>query len=264
MTTLPIIFSPGDNVFVKVNDVVKAGQVIVQKVKRKEFVVNIGDELSVSFDRARKYLRKKPGDKINEGDLIAVKRSFFGLNQDKLISKVSGVFSRYERDTGKLIIVCDTDLTYTDIVSPVDGIVTMCDNDKIVLGTERGIYRGTKGTGGSATGEIFVLDSAFIPEGSTDPESEISQYYDLDSRAVGKIVVGASFPRDLLIKCIGMEAIGIVGTEISDDVIAYLDQRKMEAPILEVDKATINDILQWKNKKIYLNSREKEIVLLHA
>lgn len=265
MTTLPIVFSSGVTPSVSVNDSVQIGQVIARQAIQKEYIVNLADEFEASSNKVRKYIKKKPGEKINAGDILAVKKGFLGLSEDKLVSKVAGIFSRYERDTGNLVIATENGLSYTDIVSPVEGIVTICDNDKIVIGTDKDVYTGRKSAGGSTIGEVFVLDGAFRNESEAEAgSSDISLYYTLDSRAVGKIVVGTNFPRDLLIKCIGMEAAGVIGTEIRNEDIEYLMQRRMQVPIIETDFNTISKIQQWKNKKIYLNSQERVLILLHA
>ena len=51
---------------------------------------------------------------------------------------------------------------------------------------------------------IYVLEGAFPKTDKDSKESEISLYYDLDSQAVGKIVIGGEFARDIIIKGIGM------------------------------------------------------------
>lgn len=264
MTTLPILLSAGFVPLVKKNDTVKAGQIIAQKVFHKECIINLAQQFSESSEKVRKYLRKKPGDSVKVGDVLAVKRSFMGVREEKAISRVEGTIARYERDAGNLIITLATETRVSDIVSPVDGIVTMWDNDKIVIGTDKDVYPGRKGAGEAGMGEIFVLDGAFSQQDTSSQESEISLYYALDSRAVGKIIVGGNFPRDLLIKSIGMGAIGIIGTEIRNEDIEYTSGRHMQVPIIEVDNNTVEKIIQWKGKKIYLNSPEKLLVLLHA
>ena len=254
MVKLPILLSAGFVPVVKVNDQVKAGQVISSKVVRKEYIISVTKELSVSTEKARKYLKKNPGDTVTIGDVLAVKKGFFGLNEEKIVARVDGMVSRYERDRGNLVIQALPACLPAgrDVVSPVDGIVVICNNNIIVIGTEKDVYSGTKGVGESVIGEIFIL------------EGDISLYYALDSRAVGKIVVGGNFPRELLIKSVGMGAIGIVGTNIRDADIEYLSSRAMELPIIEVESIIIEKILQWKDKKIYLNSQEKQILFLHA
>ena len=259
MVKLPILLSTGFVPVVKVNDYVKAGQLVASKAGPKEYIITIPKELSISIDKARKCLKKSPGDAVVVGDVLAVKKSFLGLNEEKIISRVNGIVSRYERDSGNLVIQVGSGVEKVgDVVSPVDGMVVICNNNIIVIGTDKDVYPGTKGIGESATGETFILD------GALKGENYISLYYTLDSRAIGKIIVGGNFSRELLIKSIGMGVIGIVGTNIIDADIEYLVRRNMMVPIIEVDNNTIEKIVQWKDKKIYLNSPEKHILLLHA
>ena len=264
MTSLPIVVTPGTHFIVKVNDVVKAGQIIARKTFQKEYTINLVEEFSISLAKARKLLLIKPGDEVRAGEVVAVKKSFLGMSEERIVSKVTGTFSRYERDTGNLVITIDTKENIEDIISPVDGTVVMCDNDKIVIGTERDVFIGNKGTGGSATGEVYVLEGAFPKTDKDARENEISLYYDLDSQAVGKIVIGGEFARDIIIKSIGMGVVGIIGTNIHDEDIDYLATRKLKVPIIELDNKNIKEIIKWKGKKIYLNSQEKVIIILHA
>jgi hypothetical protein len=255
MVKLPILLSAGFVSVVKLNDYVKAGQVVAKKAAPKEHVVKVSRNLSLSVDKVRKCLKKNPGDAVAIGDVLAVKKGFFGLNEERIVSRVDGTVLRYERDNGNLVIGAGGEQEGEEgetVVSPVDGMVCVCNNDTIVIGVDKDFYLGRKGVGKCATGEIFIL------------EGDISLYYALDSRAVGKIIVGGEFSRELLSKSIGMGVIGIIGTNIIDGDIKYLTSRNMLAPIIEVDNTTLERIIQWKGKKIYLNSSEKQILLLHA
>lgn len=264
MTTLPIVLSSGYIPLIKKDDVVCAGQIVAQKITYKEFIANVVKQLEISPEKARKCLCKKPGDKVELGDVLAVKKGFLGLSEEKILSKVSGIFSRYERDSGNIYIKVETEKYVSDIVSPVDGIVAMCDNNKIVIATDKDVYVGINGVGESAQGEVFVIEDAFSHEGKSAEESEISIYYALDSEAIGKIVVGNIFSKDLIIKCIGMGAVGIIGTKIRDEDLKYISFRHLQVPILVVDNDTIEKVIKWKSKKIYLNSQEKIILFLHS
>lgn len=264
MTALPVFLSYGCVPRVKNTEAVKAGQLIAQKILYKECAINIADEFNEPFEKARKYIRKKPGDNVKIGDTLAAKRNFFGFGERKVVSRVEGTISRYARDNGNLFIQLATGSYTSDIVSPVDGIVSLCNNDKIVIETDKDVFPGRKGAGGNGQGEVFILDGAFPENGADSAGSDISLYYALDSRAVGKIIVGRNFQRDLLIKSIGMGAVGIVGTEIDDSDLEYISGRHMHVPLIEVDNDTIEKIIQWKGKKIYLNSLEKLLILLHA
>jgi hypothetical protein len=61
-----------------------------------------------------------------------------------------------------------------------------------------------------------------------------------------------------------MGVTGIIGTEIEDSDLEYISSRNMQVPLIEVDNDTIEKIIKWKGKKIYLNSLEKLLILLHA
>lgn len=264
MATLPVLLSVGCDPRVKNDEVVEAGQLIAQKTIYKECSIDVANEFLVSPEKARKYIKKKPGDNIKAGDILAVKKNLFGFGEKRAISRVDGVISRYARDSGNLFITLPTEMCILDIVSPVDGIVRLCNNDRIVIETDKDVYTGRKGAGGDVQGEVFVLDGAFTKNKGEKPEGEISLYYALDSRAVGKVIVGRSFQRDLLIKSIGMGAAGIIGTDINSSDLEYISSRKMQVPLIEVDNDIIEKIIKWKNKKIYLNSLEKVLILLHA
>jgi hypothetical protein len=264
MTTLPIYLSSGLIPTVTVHDRVAVGQVIARGIPETEYVINVADEFSVSADRARKYLVKNPGERIVAGDVLAVKKSRLGFKEEKLVSNVTGLITRFERDSGNLIVLVGSGSNQADVVSPVDGIVTMCDNEKIFLGTEKDVFTGRKAIGGSVTGEAYVIENAFSGIESSNEDSGISLYYSLDSRAVGKIIIGRNFSRDLLIKSIGIGAVGIIGIEIRDEDIEYLSGRKMQIPILEVDNNTTEQLIRWKGKRFHLNSQEKIVLFLHA
>ncbi len=167
MTSLPVILSSGVESIVKAGDIVNAGQIIAKKATRTDYIVNLAHEFSSSIEKVRKTLRKNPGDNVKEGDVLAVKKNFFNLSEEKLLSRVSGTILRYERDTGNLIISRIPQGNFPDIVSPVDGTVSICDNDKIVISTDKDVYSGRKGSGGSVTGEVFILDGAFSKDGDS-------------------------------------------------------------------------------------------------
>ncbi len=264
MTTLPIILSTGFVPIVKLNDIVKIGQELARKESGTAHVVNLFREFSTSSDKIRKTLLIKPGDTVKPGDVLAVKKNFLGLNGMELISRVNGIISRYERESGNLVITDNTKTNIVDIISPVDGKVSLCDNDKIVVTTDKDVYAGRKSMGDSIGGEAFVMDGALLADGQEVSESELSLYYSLDSRAVGKIVVGRKFSRDLLIKCIGMGVIGIIGSEIRDEDLEYITSRDLDTSIIETDNDIIEKIIKWKGKKFYLNIPEKTIIVLHA
>lgn len=259
MVSLPISLPDGFSPVVTVGDPIKVGETIAQKKIFNEDVINIPAELSVSVKKAKKLLTKKPGDPVQEQEIIAVKHGFLGFGRRLLRSRITGTVSRYERDTGHLVIQTSYEPLTENLVSPVDGTVALCDNEKIVINTDKNILMGTRGSGTTGDGELFILESSLNNEENYENANLL---YFLDNRAVGKVIVGGCLPREVLVKGVGIGAKGIIGTRIADEDIAYLMQRRLSVPIIEIDPETVKKLQQWKGKKIFLDGDSKSIVLL--
>jgi len=253
MTALPVFLPDGFFPVVKDGDVVAVGQVLAHKSAKQDEIINIPQVLSISLAQAKKVLKKNPGDQIEAGDTIAVKKNAFGVQQKNLISKVNGIITRYERDTGNLIIRTSYHTLTEKLVSPVDGIIALCDNKKIVIQTDKNVLTGKKGSGETGEGEIFILES----------DSENVLYY-LDSRAIDKVVVGGQFTREILVKAISLGAKGMIGTGIEDSDLEYLQQKGMQIPIIELDQEMIEKVIEWNDKRVYIEAPSKTIILLHS
>src|SRR5579864_863576 len=104
MTSLPIEFPEGFIPLVTQGNTVTNGQILAKKDAPQDEVVNIMQALHISRSEAKKTLKKSPGERINPGDTIAIKKGAFGKVKGKIVSQISGVILRYERDTGNLFV----------------------------------------------------------------------------------------------------------------------------------------------------------------
>ncbi len=248
MTALPIPLPEGFQAHVKADDNVEIGQVIAVRSGKTEVIINIPHQLAISNNAAKKSLIKIPGESIEAGEIIAKRNGFLGLSKSSVVSQVSGTILRYERDSGNLVIKTHEATDVSELVSPVAGIVTLCDNKKIVIRTDKNFFVGVKAIGGQAKGELIALLE-------DDP-------YHLNAAAIGKIVVGRKFTREMLSKAMGIEVLGIIGSSIADADMAFIGDRKFETPIIETTDDNINSLREWKNKKVYMDADAKSIILL--
>jgi hypothetical protein len=147
VTQLPISLPSGFTPLVKANDKVASGTVLAQKTAVAEHVLSLTDVFSISPNEARKTLLKAPGENVAKGETIAVRKRLFG-KKHVITSNISGVVLRFERDTGNLVIQANSEQVNSTVISPVDGIVTLCDNEKIVVSSPTKGVSGIKGTGG--------------------------------------------------------------------------------------------------------------------
>jgi hypothetical protein len=256
MPTLPFELPDGYKPLVKEGEKVTSGQVIAKSQGNVEEVVNIPEHLGVPLKNAGKYIEKEPGDLIEPGDIIAIKKNFFGKTKEVIVSEISGTILRYERDTGNLIVQNDEIVDEGDIISPVDGVVELCNNKEIVVRTEKAIG-GTKVVSGTKSeGELFVLEESFSDSGT----GNILFY--LDSRAVGKIVLGHSFTRDVLIKGVGIGAAGFLAQSIADDDIAYLREKNVTMPVMALGEDSIKILKKKNGHKIILDAQSRTVIFL--
>lgn len=254
MTSLPILLPYGFSPLVKQHDSVSAGQKIAENTAPQEEIINIARELGISLRSAKKVLKKNPGDAIAKGEIIAIKEKFFGMQKESVVSKITGTIIKYERDTGDLYIRTSYVNLTKEFVSPVDGVVTLCDNDKIVIAVDKNVVLGTNATEAKGEGEVYLF------EGSNSP----NQLFFLDSKATGKIIVALNLNRESLTKGIALGAIGFIGAEIEPRDIEYIRQKHATVPVIQIEQEALQKLTAWKNKKIYLDGQARSIILLQV
>lgn len=256
MTTLPIVLPPGFSILVHKGDTVKTGDILAKKEATHEIHLVLPEILQTTIKKAPKLLRKNPGDKIRKGDILAAKKKTLGLSVEVMQSEVDGTVLRYDRATGTLVLLPDAgtaEVSVNEIVCPIDGVVEVCDNDKILLGTDKDVMQATGGIGGEVQGEVLVISAG----------DERVQLHQLNTSGIGKIILGGIFDRDSLVKAVGMGARGVIATEIRDEDFSYLYDRQMQTPVATVDQEGYNRLKTWNGKIIYLQGANKTVLLLH-
>lgn len=253
MSSLPITVPEGFTTLVAVGDQVIPEQVIARKDAPKEETVNIMEGLNLSRADAKRAVKKNPGEQIIPGDVIAVKKNFFGKAQATIKSNISGTILRYERDTGNLVVRIDQDTSALELISPVAGTVSLCNNKEIVIETHDAVVAGGVALGATGEGTLFVLQESFTG-------SDNVLYY-LDNRVEEKIVLVKTLTRDMIIKGESIGAAGFVGISITNDDIAYLQQKELTLPVLEISEDIASRIKEWENKKVMIDIPAKAIIL---
>lgn len=260
MTALPVLLAEGFIPQVRVDEHVVVGQTIAKKKSKSEEVVNVAEELDIPLNKVKHVLKKNPGDSVIPGEIIALKQKWFGLKKWAIFSAIEGIVLRYERGTGKLIVRTMQSNATETIESPVDGIVSQSDSEKIVLKTDKNVLVGKRGYGDITQGEVFLLNAA-LGKGAPDPSNLV---YSIDGRVHGKIIIGGIFNRDMLVKGLGVGAKGFIGTDFEDDDVSYMAKKGIATPVIEVDDEIISFLIQWEGKNVFLEPQSNSIVLLQG
>ncbi len=255
MVSLPISLPKEATIFVKEGDAVKKGQLIAKVEASAEHVIHLAQVLHVSPHKVEDLLLREPGDSLEKGDVIAARKKSFGFSKIKLLSNISGMITRFDRETGDLTVGGEIG-DEKEIICPIDGVVQMCNNDQIVIDTNEIVVQGIGGFGKSVQGKIYVLPSVVTP---ADSQQLMIQ---LNSSITNKVIMARSLHRDALIKAIGLESLGIIATTILPEDIEYLIQRNMLIPIVLVGEDQVEKLSKKSGKNVYLVGSTNTILFL--
>ncbi len=252
MTLLPVLLPEGFTPKISVNDKLTAGQIIAEKKERAiEEVVHISQILKISPQKITRVLRKNLGDSIAKGDLIAVKKGALRIGARKIISEFSGTIVKIDEEKGDVLIHTGTgDRNLVTIISPVDGTVEICNNEKIVIKTEKEALLAKRAGGQEARGELFLIEDEDIDFSKIT--AEVSQ----------KIVLGKNFAKGSIFKMFALGALGAIGTQIRESDFEDLEEKGIKSPIAQIEEKDFDKLTKHNKKQVYLDPENKSIVVL--
>lgn len=248
MSLLPIIFPKDSTVKVKVGDKVSSGQILAQtKGKTEEDIIHLVKDFGIPLNSFALTLKKNLGDSVNEGDIVAVKKGILGISSTKVISKFTGTVVKIDEATGDVYLRNVGNAAPEPVISPVDGTVEICNNDKIVIKTDKKTFVAKDGLGKDGSGQILAME-----------------YMDANklSQIGGKIVAIRVADKVSLFKLIGLDASGIITTQFEDTDFVDLSEKNLLVPVLSVSDEDFKALEKLEEKKAYLNAENKSIVIL--
>jgi hypothetical protein len=250
MTLLPILLPEGYVLKVSVNDKLTVGKVIAEKKSSgNEKIIHVASILNFPPKDISKALKKNLGDGILKGDTVAEKKGNLGMGSKKIISEFSGTVIKIDEENGDLIIreVGEEESPET-LISPVEGTVDFCNNEKIVIKTDRNAILAQDGLGGEKEGELLYLES--------------TQEEDLSSVIEGKIILAKTIDKVAVFKAIGLDVSGIITESLENMDFVDLAEKAIITPIMTVSEDDFKKLIKANGKKIYLGGKDKSIVVL--
>lgn len=254
MFLLPIILSSGYLPVVAAGQQVTKGQILAQLAHHPEVRINLSVALGVPIRSVKKYITVGDGQDVKKGDVLARKKGAFSFSAEQIVSEVEGKVAGYYMDSGELVIYPKIPSTKTyqeSINSPIDGVVTICDNEKIVIQTTAPVIVAHDGFGQITSAEVHVLNA--------NPNDEVP-FFALDISTRDKILIGGQFTREGIVKAIGMGAQGIIVRSLSNEDREYVSQ-KYSLPILIVNEPEYTQLVSLSGKTIYIDGLSKSIVI---
>lgn len=170
-------------VLVKVGDRVTAETVVARtELPGNVQTINVANKLSLLPEDIHGHMSYKVGDWVDEGQVIAQSKSFFGLFKSSCKMPVSGTIESVSDITGQVIV--REKAIPVEVHAYLDGeIIEVYEGDGVMVRTVATFVQGIFGIGGEAVGILDVV--AHRPDEILSPDR-------LDSSHKDKVVVGGS------------------------------------------------------------------------
>jgi len=194
------LLSGGCDINFKLGQNLSPSDVLCQGQKTSGFwMVHLASELSVRVQDAPKFLKRKIGQTIFQGEILAEKVSRFGLGKKLIFAPVDGIIESYDCSAGMLKIKMSA--LAQKVLPGVYGIVDAIDNssNSVVIRTQATIIHGVLGCGKQKCGMLKVLKNESNLVGSSQITSDLR----------GKVVVGGAIAISEALKA--AESVGVAG-----------------------------------------------------
>jgi len=195
-------------VLVKVGDKVGSETVIARThLPGAVEPINVANILGVPPEDVIHYMLKKEGEKVEEGQVIAKSKTFFGLFTSECKCKSEGTIENISSITGQVLIRGNPQPV--EIKAYLNGeVVEVYLEEGVAVSTWGSFIQGIFGIGGETHGKIKMV--------SQDNTSVLTEK-EIDKDCAGCVLIGGSLvTADAIKKAIAVGAKGVVGGGFGD------------------------------------------------
>jgi len=151
--------------------------------------VNVYADLGIDPGRVERYMLKKEGEDVKEDEIIALRRSFFGLSTKVSKSPLEGTIEHFSDITGRALIRGPP--IQIEVKAHIPGrVVDLIPEEGAVIESSAAYIEGVFGIGGESNGELVI---------AVNSPNEVLTPDKIHGEHRGKILVGGSLvtPRAL-------------------------------------------------------------------
>ncbi len=208
---LPIL----GEVLVNLGDTVTSETIVARtKIPGDPETVNVANRLGLDPADVPECMLKQVGDPVKKGEVIALKKSFFGLFKSTLESPIDGTVDNISPITGQITLRGPS--IPIEIQAYIPGkVIEVIDREGVVIETPAALIQGIFGVGGERQGVLHMAVN--------DP-AEVLTEDKITPDMKGKIIVGGSLCTIGAIKKadeVGVVGI-VVGGIIDKDLVEFL------------------------------------------
>ncbi len=197
-------------VYLKEGDGVGFDTVVARsKIPGDPQMINVAETLGVDPGMIDGFLKKKPGDRVKKGEVIAQDKALFGLIKRFVYSPIDGNIETISDVTGQAIV--REDPIDIEVDSYIRGKVsTVIPGKGVRVTTNAAIVQGIFGIGGESFGELAIAVAS--------PTERLTAEKIIDAHRE-KIVVGGSFVSEeafMKAKSVGAKGIIVGGIDVEE------------------------------------------------
>lgn len=242
MSLLPINLPKNSVTKVSKGERLTKGQIIAEVILEKEEVIHLAP-YNINPKKFTQSLKKHLGDRVREGEVVAARKKII-INK-KIKSPFSGTIVKIDEQAQDLYIKPNDFTEKRQMLSPVEGVVDFCDNEKVIIKTDALAIPAKDALGKSAQGKLL---------------SDNFSSQNINSSVDGKIVASKTFDKPSVYKSFGLGAIGIIAQELPN--FDFIDAKGMDKAVFVLGSKEFDSIKKLSGKEIFLDCENKSIIVL--
>lgn len=249
MTSLIIYLPKNARLKVKKTDEILFGQKLAEKELPDTIIYDLGRLLSIKPSQIRSVVRKKEGEDVEGGEVLAAKKTLLGTTLVKAI--VGGKIARIDEVAGELVVAPQAG--QDDVIgSPVAGRVRSIDKEKITVDFDGTVIFAKQGIGRMTKGQLSIVSKA--------EEDVLLSSVKEDDRQ--KVLLGGHVSRQVLEKAYAMGIASFLATAIDDGTFPYFEESKLyDASLLLIARADYAILAQYQGKEMVVEGTHKRVII---
>lgn len=236
--TASIAIVKNAHTLVDVGDEVSCGTAILAiPADEKTEIIPLAQILRIEAAKIAKYLKKRVGEKVALGEVLAEKKSL--LSSSILKSPHEGLLKEIDLKKGTLTLVLESAKSHK-ISLPVSGKIIKVTPHQLEIEVNGRSLKGEKGEGAERVGKLIYIEGG-------------KNVLDTEDDAEGCIVLCKSLLPETVVK---LEVLGALG------VITLKNLPEGELSWIAVSEENFNHLVSFVSEKVWLRPREKQIIIL--
>lgn len=239
-------------VFPKVGDEVEHDAIVARtQISGDPEIVKVAMLLGLEPEDIPRFMTKKEGDAVEEGELMASYNALFGLIKKRVEVPKTGIIESVSEITGQVIIRGAPIPVEVDAYIP-GKIVQVLEREGVVIETNGALIQGIFGIGGETHGAIKM---------AVETSSEVLDETDISEDDTGKVLIGGSrVTLDAIKKAVRIGVAAIVSGGIRHDDLTTFTGEEIGVAITGQEEVGITIIITEGFGQMTMNQRTFDLL----